>query len=67
MSRKRGKKVRKGYLGHLIKLANKIVEREDPHIKKYTESNGVWQEFVKTKLTAINEVNNADLARGVVQ
>jgi len=55
LSGKHARKVRKGYLGHLVRLSNKIVENRDPILQKYIEGNTKWKEYVESLLAETNQ------------
>lgn len=55
------KKIRKGYLGQLVKIANRILESTDPVIQKYTENNVEWEDYVMSELYSINSRNSKQL------
>jgi len=50
-----GRKVRKGYLGHLVRLSNKLVESRDPAVLKYTEENEKWKAYTEGLLAETNK------------
>ncbi|BET00417.1 SIT4 phosphatase-associated protein [Nesidiocoris tenuis] len=53
---------RKGYMGHLIKIANNVVEKVDGHLSEFVKENvepdmiASWEQFVASKLLAVNQV-----------
>lgn len=61
MGGKHERKIRKGYMGQLTKLANKIAESKDPAILKFTESDENWKDFTETQLAEINHRNDIKL------
>jgi hypothetical protein len=48
-------KVRKGYLGHLVKLSNLIEETTDPYLKDYAEKHQSWQSYKEQFLKKSND------------
>ena len=59
--RKHERKIRKGYMGQLTKIANKIVESRDHVIQEYIETHDSWREFVENQLAEINQRNDIKL------
>lgn len=49
------RKVRKGYLGHLVRLSNKLVESSDPAVLKHTEENEKWRAYTEGLLAETNK------------
>jgi hypothetical protein len=58
---KYGRKVRKGYLGQVVKISNRIVESKDPIVLKYTQENEMWNEYCESQLAEANMINNIHL------
>ena len=60
---KRGRKVRKGYMGHIIRISNELIRygNIEDNIDRYLKANKEWSEFVNTKLKKQNEVNNTEI------
>ncbi len=46
--------MRRGYLGHVVKISNRILESQDPVVQKHAQNNAAWVEYTKTKLADIN-------------
>jgi serine/threonine-protein phosphatase 6 regulatory subunit 3 len=61
MAGKYGRKIRKGYLGQIFRLSNKIVESKDPFVIQYTENNEMWQEYIESQLAEANLINSIHL------
>jgi hypothetical protein len=51
------RRVRKGYLGQLIRLASKIEESKDPIIMKYVETSEAWKDFLDKEYKDATERN----------
>jgi len=49
------RKVRKGYLGHLVRLSNKLVESRDPAVLQHTEENEKWKAYTEGLLAETNK------------
>lgn len=67
------KRQRRGYMGHLIKIANLVVDQVEkcslrPILAKQLspEVLAVWEEFVKCTLSEINKTHNIALVRIVI-
>jgi len=60
---KRGRKVRKGYMGHIIRMSNELIRygNIEDNIDRYLKSNEQWSQFVNTTLRKQNEVNNTEI------
>ena len=60
---RRKRPVRKGYLGHVYRIANEIQRNGniEEKIKSYLDSNPKWNEFIETKLKKSNEANNTEI------
>lgn len=60
---RKGRKVRRGNLGHIIIIANQIVKagENNPEIQEYLDNNTAWKEFTQTTLKQINETNTTEL------
>jgi len=60
---KRGRKVRKGYMGHIIRISNELIRygNIEDNIDRYLKSNEQWSQFVNTTLRKQNEVNNTEI------
>lgn len=49
-------------MGHLIKIANNVVEKVDGHLSEFVKENvepdmiASWEQFVASKLLAVNQV-----------
>ena len=62
---------RRGYMGHLVKISNNIVQQMTEKgplgafIKETVDSETLknWEEFVNTKLAEINNIYNTCLVR----
>lgn len=55
LSGKHARKVRKGYMGQLIRLSNKIIENKNAIIEKEIENNENWKNYVETILAEANQ------------
>eukprot|EP00667_Euglena_gracilis_P003168 EG_transcript_3178 len=53
---RQGRRLRKGYFGHITSMSNKIQQSEDqqPIVKEYTGRCDAWREYVTTTLAARN-------------
>lgn len=51
---KHERKVRRGYLGHVVKISNRVLENSDPLVQKHAQNHAGWAEYTKTKLADIN-------------
>ena len=58
----KNRKIRKGYLGHLNKIANDILRcgNIDDNIQKYLK-NSDWLNYVNTVLKKTNDINNTEV------
>jgi len=61
MLNNKGRKIRKGYLGQITRISNKINESKDPIITKYTANSPLWKEYVESTLNETNEKNKVHL------
>lgn len=59
----KGRKVKKGYVGHAVKIANDIKQFGETvaEIKGYLNLNSDWENFVNTTLQPINDANNTEI------
>ena len=70
ITRLKEKSQRRGYMGHLIKIANHVVDHVEkcslrPMLAKQLppEVIAVWEEFVSCRLSEINKTHNIALVR----
>lgn len=54
---KHARKIRKGYLGQVVRISNKILDSKDPYINLACEKNEIWNEYVKGVLAETNTRN----------
>lgn len=54
------RKVRRGYLGQLIRLSAKITESKDPTVLKYTESSEAWKDYLEKEYKEATERNKVN-------
>jgi len=57
---RRGRKIRKGYMGHIIRMANELVRfgNIEDNIERQLKANPQWSQFVNSSLKKQNETNN---------
>jgi len=53
--------MRKGYLGQLFRIANKLLDSKDPIITNYLKDSSNWTEFTETTLKTTNELYRTHL------
>lgn len=41
-------------MGHVVKIANRILESKDPVVEKHTQGNAKWTEYVNGQLAETN-------------
>jgi len=60
---KQGRKIRKGNLGHITRIANILVDssQNSAEIKEYLTGNPEWENFVQTILQETNDKNNTQI------
>jgi hypothetical protein len=61
MSGKHGRKVRKGYMGQVVRLSNKIIESRDDYIMNFTNYFTAWKEYVNAELAETNKKDKINL------
>lgn len=61
MAGKHKRKIRKGYMGQIVRLSNKIVESKDEYILAQIEKNPLWKGYVAGQLTEVNQKNQVNL------
>ena len=61
MIRKHKRKIRKGYMGQIVRLSNKIAESKDEYILEKIDANAHWKEYVQGDLDEVNKKNKISL------
>jgi len=61
MSGKHKRKVRKGYMGQVVRLSNKIAESRDDYIFNFTNNSTAWKDYLAAELAETNKKDKIHL------